>query len=246
MALQNNNYSIVGEEATPLILKYLEPSTLTKEEKALYKMLQTWDFNYVKEAKAPVVAKAVLDTAMQLTFDELLQRPDSVELMLPELWRFLSLLEAHPQHPIFDRANTPAIEDATAIIREAFAQAAKDLYVPLTKEGLDWGKVNAPTVAHLLRLPAFSKPMYVDGFSNALNASSKRGSGPSWRMVVELGTPIKAYGVYPGGQSGNPGSPFYETMVDQWGTGKYNKLNFMKDSKDKLPQVARTWNFKKA
>ncbi len=33
---------------------------------------------------------------------------------------------------------------------------------------------------------------------------------PSWRMVVELGAEIRAWGNYPGGQSGNPGSKFYD------------------------------------
>ena len=50
---------------------------------------------------------------------------------------------------------------------------------------------------------------------------------PSWRMIVQLTTPTEAYGVYPGGQSGNPGSRFYDDYVDNWVAGKYNKLWIM-------------------
>ena len=53
-------------------------------------------------------------------------------------------------------------------------------------------------------------------------------------MVVALGDEPEAYGIYPGGQSGNPGSPFYSHMVDKWSKGEYFRLNFYK----KAPEQA--------
>ncbi len=47
-------------------------------------------------------------------------------------------------------------------------------------------------------------------------------------MVVSLEkTGAKAWGVYPGGQSGNPGSAHYIDMVDAWCSGKYYNLLFL-------------------
>jgi len=46
---------------------------------------------------------------------------------------------------------------------------------------------------------------------------------------VELGPEIKAYGLYPGGQSGNPGSPFYDNMIDDWNAGELYPLWFIKN-----------------
>ena len=43
-------------------------------------------------------------------------------------------------------------------------------------------------------------------------------------MIVHLTNKTEAYGVYPGGQSGNPGSPFYDNFVDSWAAGKYYPL----------------------
>ncbi|MFM8484904.1 MAG: penicillin acylase family protein, partial [Bacteroidota bacterium] len=100
MALQYNSYSIVGEEAAPLILKYVKPANA--EQKALYEMLQGWDYRYARESKAPVVVKAVIDSTMRIAFDELESKGDEPELLMPELWRLLSLLEEHPEHAIFD------------------------------------------------------------------------------------------------------------------------------------------------
>ncbi|MEL7343088.1 MAG: penicillin acylase family protein, partial [Bacteroidota bacterium] len=56
--------------------------------------------------------------------------------------------------------------------------------------------------------------------------------GPSWRMVVELGPQPKAYGIYPGGQSGNPGDPAYDQFIDDWVEGNYYSLWLMRDAND--------------
>jgi len=61
-----------------------------------------------------------------------------------------------------------------------------------------------------------------------LNATSSR-NGPSWRMIVTLGDKVTARVVYPGGQSGNPGSPHYDSMVDTWQAGKYYDALFESD-----------------
>ena len=47
-------------------------------------------------------------------------------------------------------------------------------------------------------------------------------------MVVSLEkTGVKAVGVYPGGQSGNPGSPYYANMVEPWAKAKYFSLRLV-------------------
>jgi penicillin amidase len=67
--------------------------------------------------------------------------------------------------------------------------------------------------------------LYSGGGAESVNAT--RGtSGPSWRMIVELGPELKAWGVYPGGPSGNPGSSNYDSMVEAWRTGQLYELKF--------------------
>ena len=66
----------------------------------------------------------------------------------------------------------------------------------------------------------------IGGGANTINAA-KQITGPSWRMVVSLTAKTEAYGVYPGGQSGNPGSKYYDSFVDQWAAGKYYALWMM-------------------
>jgi penicillin amidase len=50
-------------------------------------------------------------------------------------------------------------------------------------------------------------------------------------MIVDEGT-MKAYVVYPGGESGNPGSKYYDNMVDTWAKGEYYEANFVKTAEE--------------
>jgi penicillin amidase len=63
----------------------------------------------------------------------------------------------------------------------------------------------------------------VDAAEGGLNSSV----GPSWRMVIDFpgasgsssgqgSGPALAEGVYPGGQSENPASPWYSNLIDYW------------------------------
>ena len=45
-------------------------------------------------------------------------------------------------------------------------------------------------------------------------------------MVVELGDEVRAWGIYPGGQSGNPISPRYADLLGRWSAGTLDTLRF--------------------
>jgi len=47
-----------------------------------------------------------------------------------------------------------------------------------------------------------------------------------WRMVVGKGDEISAFGIYPGGQSGNPGIDFTGNFIPIWANGEYLNSTF--------------------
>jgi penicillin amidase len=100
-------------------------------------------------------------------------------------------------------------------------------------ENLDWGKYKATKIEHLARIDAFSSlNVYNGGNLGVINATNST-NGPSWRMVVDFNE-RKAYTVYPGGQSGNPASRFYDNMVDTWAKGEYYIAAFFTEPLKKL------------
>jgi penicillin amidase len=64
-------------------------------------------------------------------------------------------------------------------------------------------------------------------------------------MIVQLDKewPL-AYGLYPGGQSGNVGSKYYDNMVDKWAAGKLDTLVFLKNKEQKLINPSNTLTIK--
>ena len=45
-------------------------------------------------------------------------------------------------------------------------------------------------------------------------------------MVVALGDVPEAYAIYPGGQSGQPGSRYYDNSIDDWVRGHSYRLQY--------------------
>lgn len=55
------------------------------------------------------------------------------------------------------------------------------------------------------------------------------GSGPARRFVGDIGTPISAENIHPGGQSGVLGSPTYASQLGRWLTNRYKTLIIGRD-----------------
>jgi penicillin amidase len=62
------------------------------------------------------------------------------------------------------------------------------------------------------------------------------GQGASWRMVVELGSTVRAWGTYPGGQSGNPASVRYDDRLPLWLKGELAELRFPRRPEELQPR----------
>ena len=59
-------------------------------------------------------------------------------------------------------------------------------------------------------------------------------------MVVQLDADWpQGYGLYPGGQSGNPGSKYYDNMIDRWADGQLDTLLFMKQVDEPSEKLVR-------
>ena len=164
-----------------------------------------------------------------LTWDELYVEGE--DLPRPSTYQTIYLLKNNPDLEFIDIVDTEKKETASDIFQLAFKEAAEDLLAWKEDHGdYYWGKYKATYLGHLLQgLPAFSRfDLPIGGNSNIVNATSKN-HGPSWRMIVEMSSPPKAIGIYPGGQSGNPGSKHYDDFVDIWAGGNYLELLFMQN-----------------
>jgi penicillin amidase len=147
----------------------------------------------------------------------------------------LALLAADSLADAFDDGRTPQVESSGDLARAAFARAlrryqrASDAQDATRREGmLSWGRYRPVSIPHLLRLaPLGVSGLAADGCGECVNAQ-RASHGPSWRMVVQTGKSPEAWGIYPGGQSGNPGSPRYDAFVRDWADGRAYRLLFLR------------------
>jgi penicillin amidase len=100
--------------------------------------------------------------------------------------------------------------------------------------GWRWDRIRPANINHLLRLPQFSaRGIPVRGGPATLNPFPASGDhGSSWRMVVEMAPQVRAWGIYPGGQSGNPFSQRYSDRIRRWSAGELDELRFPRSAAD--------------
>ncbi len=226
-AMQLDNFSQRAADALPAMFRLLDQSQLDEEGRKMVKELSDWQYTYDANLTAPPLYDVWYDSCYLKTWDEMdVLRKQGKAMLMPEAWRFIELLEQDTANVFFDELNTPQRETARDVVNESF-RAMQSFFRKNPDKRIDWGNYRGFALKHLAQIDAFSRlDVVVGGNKSTPNAISKT-NGPSWRMIVDLGTPVKGLGVYPGGQSGNPGSKYYDNMVDTWAKGEYYELLFL-------------------
>jgi penicillin amidase len=195
--------------------------------------LEAWDRRYVPDDDHAVLFEAAMRQLVARTWDELLAESGR-RVATPSSALLLGLMRDSTSAWWDDRRTTDVTEDRDAILAAALVAAHDSLvrrYGGRRDGGWRWGTVGATRIMHLLGIDAFSEQgIPVQGGPGTLNPSSVGGHGPSWRMVVELGDSVRAWGTYPGGQSGNPVSPGYKDRLPLWRDGRLDTLFAPRDT----------------
>ena len=233
-ALQYDNHDLLAEEALPAMLALLDSARLSSLEEVQLKRLENWNYKFDIEETAPIIFEEWWKNFLTLAWDEWSVHGDRQQVFYPEVWRTVEFLQDKVDIPYWDIQETDKKETLTDLVTQSYQAAVADLEEGLMSNDFTWGKEQGLFIGHLARIPGFGRDKVVAGGSfRALNANTP-GVGPSWRMVVELGDEVNAWGVYPGGQSGHPSSPYFDDAVDTWAAGEYFKLNFPKSKEDAL------------
>ncbi len=227
--LHNNNYNLKAAELLPTMIASLDASELTDKEIQIFNEVKAWDYYNDIDKLGPAIWEKWWSKVYILTWDEFYVETE--DLAKPFAYQTIYLLKNNPDMEFMDIIDTETKETATDVFQIAFKEAVEELLEWKEEHGdYNWGKYKATYLGHLLQgLPAFSRfNLPIGGYSNIVNATSEN-HGPSWRMIVEMSSPPKAIGIYPGGQSGNPGSKHYDDFVELWANGIYLDLLFMQN-----------------
>ncbi|MEM1002863.1 MAG: penicillin acylase family protein, partial [Bacteroidota bacterium] len=225
--LHNNSYNLKASELVPYMLEHMDQSGLTSEETKVLDEMKNWKFNNDLEELGPSIWRQWWFKLYNMTWDEF--ENEDLVLDTPMTYQTIYVLTNYPDHDFMDIKKTDTKENAHDLFLLSFKEAVIGLNEWKEENGdYKWENYKATFAGHLLQgLPAFSRfNIPIGGDRNIVNATSKN-HGPSWRMIVEMTSPPTALGIYPGGQSGNPGSQYYDNFISDWAAGEYLELNFM-------------------
>jgi penicillin amidase len=242
--LQNDNFNEFAAILLPKVLPMIAAADLNEGEKAKLKLLQDWNLMNDYDQVAPSVFQAFSDQLYSMIWDDDLARYPHKGVRPERFLTFEWLADSLPLPQVDDIA-TNEVEDLAMLVKKAFKAAMVDISEFETKEKqpATWQNFNNVHVLHLSRQAAFSYfKLPVGGNAGVVNAN-RGNTGASWRMVVEMGDEIDAYAIFPGGQSGNPGSPYYGKSIADWAAGRYHKVHFLKPGQTEGPALAFTHTF---
>jgi penicillin G amidase len=240
-ALQNDNYNVFAEYALPFLVSHISENKLSDKEKSYLNIIKNWKYNNDKEEKGPSVFTTWVDQLEKAVWDdELIQLGGSYER--PEQFTLIDDLKKDSSFSFIDNISTEQKETLEDIVTASF-QKTVELLIAAGDERVTWNKFKDAGIRHLLRLEPLSRyHLNTGGGVNIVNAT-KQFHGPSWKMIVQLTDEVEAYGIYPGGQNGNPGSKYYDIAVDDWAAGKHYKLWFMKKEEVQSDKIKHIMTF---
>ncbi|MDR0794283.1 MAG: penicillin acylase family protein, partial [Chitinophagaceae bacterium] len=222
--MQTDNYNLFAEVYRPVLLKYLNEAALNENEKKYFTIYKNWNLRNDALEEGATIFSLWKDSLEQVVFaDE--YSGAKLPMVFPTESSLVENIIRDSNYKFIDNVLT---KDKKETVSDDVLLAFKKI-VPgldsLNRIGrLNWGAFKDTRVSHLTKLDALSRlHLPIGGGAHIINAASSD-HGPSWRMIVLLTDKTEAYGVYPGGQNGNPGSKYYDTFIDKWSVGEYYKL----------------------
>lgn len=243
-ALQNDKYSMTAEDVLPLMLSGINTNSISAKQQVIYSLLKDWDKNLYRTSAAATFFNAWFGNLSEAIWSD--DFAGNKDLPKPNRDRTVKLLCEEPNSKWFDDRRTAAVETSKDLLLSSFQYTADSLLKKFGAPGREWewGKHKATMVEHIGKVASFGTGFFSSEGSGSTVDAMARTTGPSWRMIVELGDEVRAYGILPGGQSGNPGSFYYDNELEQWKRGKLRPLNYLKNAVDVSAPVKSTIAFK--
>nr|WP_299345169.1 penicillin acylase family protein [Allomuricauda sp.] len=225
--LQLDIFNMEAYENLEYLLASLNYESLNEQEQEIFDELKNWNLKAEPQLIAPAYFSLWNKAINELAWDELVNHQ---KLMVkPSNYRTYKLLREFPNLKWWDIESTPQKEDAEGLIRAAYKQMISEINQWREQNqdmDFNWSNVRGTHLIHLTQLkPLSQENIFTGGDWSIVNMIGKR-IGPAVRFIVEFdSSKVKILAALPGGQSGNPGSPWYGNMTEPWANGEYIDLD---------------------
>jgi penicillin G amidase len=185
--------------------------SLTGSEAELVERIRKWDARLTAQS-----AEALLYELWSSKMNRLVLPPELGARI--DLDMALQLLEKKPDSAALTEGLRLAIADLTR------------MYGSDPNEW-QWGKLHTITFRHPLGVKTFQRgPVARPGDGNTVNSTSgtnfRQTAGASYRMVLDVSNWDNSVMTNVPGESGDPESPHYSSLLDDWANGRYHPMPF--------------------
>jgi penicillin G amidase len=236
-ALQNDDYNLLAERVLNTMLRGIANAELNERQSEVVATLKAWNKHNSAEAIAPSVF-----TLWWKKLGEAIWEDDfgGGRMLYPSTERTALLITRDSSSHWYDDKRTTSRETLKGLLSSTFKETVDSLgrYAPYGPKWA-WAQYRNTRARHMLQQNALSSDVLNAGGSKGVLNATTETTGPSWRMVVELGATPKAYVTYPGGQTGNPGSPQYMQFIEHWRRGELYRANWW-PTEATLPKAGNT------
>jgi penicillin amidase len=254
--LQLDVHDYLGQRIVPKLLAALRGAHLDARQQVAAGLLQNWNGAMTASSPAATIWWSFWDHYVHATFDPWWRsshvpakrfaslRVDATNASLQEDLEHWTLTD--PGNAAFSPPDT-AHGTASSVMRTAFAAAVTSLTTQLgtNPSTWKWGRLHTRQFRSLAQIPSLGYgPRSSSGDQATVNAANdglNSTAGPSWRFVMDWGSG-KGVGIYPGGQSENPVSRWYENDVALWWNGKYRPI--LDYAAARSAKGRSTWSFR--
>jgi penicillin amidase len=185
---------------------------------------------YAGKGPTPMLAKgSMFGSAAQAWLQEVLDQPNS---------------------PWFDLGNGETRDDVMRLALRETVDFLKDELGPQINDWA-WGKLHTLTYSHTLgRVKPLDKllnrgpyPLGGDGTTVWATGASRHDLscdtiiGPPFRFITDLGDPRNSWGLLAPGQSGQPGSKYYDDQIQAWFESGYHPMLWAREDVEREAQA---------
>ena len=224
MDLQFDNTNRKAMNVLPVLLNLLQDDLLSDDEQTWKNRLKQWDYQHDKSSTSASFFDAWSKQLEYETWaDEFGIGDDQY------LWPYFNQLDEmicfQPNSTWFDNKTTPNKETLLNVCKSSFSSTVEQ-FSSIDSIAQQWQFFQGTDISHIAKIPGFGRmDLPTSGGKDIVNAIRKT-EGPSWRLVIEMDDKLEPFGIYPGGQSGYPGSYYYDNFVDDWVNEHFYALPF--------------------
>lgn len=263
--LQLDTHDYMAQQFVPPLLDALANAKLTPQEQQAADLMRKWDYNMNIESPAATIWNRFLHhyvyDAVHPWWDfyhvpenqdpkGLRYTPDGGSSAFQALGQNLLYWDqVEPNNPIFSLPNGTH-RSASDVLRESFSHTVDALSKRFGPDPNQWtwGKWNQHEIPSVLPIDSLGYGPYPHGGDNrVINSEDITGrvqkiatAGPSWRFIMDWSTG-QGEGVYPGGESENPLSPWYTNQISAWWNGHYFPM--LTHDQVSAQSTVGTWSF---